>query len=136
MADRFAKTAGDVEVRYEKKLVSASECKQRPLNLDDVKHGIKKAAENAVPEYIFVVSEGVVAADEDAIRKVLEESSSKIDSDIIFMQEEAPRYAFMLNPTRRAKFGIEVVRLLKKMRKFESANKAADLWNGFIDGKG
>jgi len=35
----------------------------------------------------------------------------------------------MLNPARRAKFGAKVVDLLREMRKFESANTAAELWN-------
>jgi hypothetical protein len=127
MADRYAKTSGDVEVKYNRDLVSASECKQRPLNLDDVKHGIKKATDNGVPEYLFVVSHGVVANDKDEILRVIRKTKG-IDVALIDIHHEAPRYALMLNPARRAKFGLQVVRLLRDMRKFESANAAADLW--------
>lgn len=126
--DKFSKTVGDVEVRVEKKIVTATECKQRPLNLDDVKHGIKKAADNGVPEYLFVISEGVVREDRDDIHKTLK-SAKGIDLYLIDIHENCERYATMLNPARRAAFGLEVVRLLREMRKFDSANAAADLWN-------
>lgn len=136
VADRFAKTAGDVEVRYDKRLVSATEYKQRPINLDDVKHGIKKAIQNGVPEYLFVISEGVVEGDEKQIQEALRHASKTIDTTLIEIHDQAHRYALMLNPARRAKFGLEVVRLLREMRKFESANEAAKLWNRIMTGKG
>jgi hypothetical protein len=136
MADKFAKTAGDVEVRYEKKVVSASECKQRPLNHDDVKHGLKKANENGLSEYLFVISAGVDANDKEEIQKTLKAASGKVDSAVIEIAEETERYARSLNPVRRAKFGLEVVVHLRNMRKFESANAAVDLWNELTAGKG
>ena len=128
-ADLYSKTAGDVEVRSDKVLVSASECKQRPLTLDDVKHGVKKATDKGVPEYIFVISAGITAKDEKEVHKFLYESANTLDLALVNITEQAPRYASMLNPSRRAKFGLEVVRLLREMRKFESANAAATLWN-------
>jgi hypothetical protein len=132
-ADRFAKTSGDVEGWDNKTLISASECKQRPLNLDDVNHGIKKAVTNGVPEYLFVVSAGVVEKDRKDIAKAIREAENT-DVVLIDIHEECRRYAAMLNPIRRADFGIEVVRLLRVMRKFESANAAAALWNALTQG--
>lgn len=128
-ADRFAKTSGDVEVWYDKTLVSATECKQRPINHDDVKHGIKKAIENGVPEYLFVISSGIADGDKEKISETLEKASKHIDTKLINIHSKAHRYALILNPFRRAKFGLEVVRLLRDMRKYESANVAAELWN-------
>jgi hypothetical protein len=58
-SDKFAKTAGDVEIMHEQNVVSAYESKQRPLTLDDVKHGIKKAKEGGMLEYCFVYSDGL-----------------------------------------------------------------------------
>lgn len=57
-ADEFGGTAGDVQIFYNETLVAASECKHRPLNLDDVKHGIKKALEKGVSEYHCIIAAG------------------------------------------------------------------------------
>lgn len=128
-SDYFSKTAGDVEVRYEKAIVSASECKQRPLNLDDVSHGLKKARTMGVQEYLFIISDGFAPEQEEKIKEVIDECSDSIDSRVMSIYKVASLYATMLNPKRRALFPVEVVRLLRDMRKFESANEAAEIWN-------
>jgi hypothetical protein len=128
-ADLYGKTAGDVEVYQDKALVSASECKQRPMNLDDVEHGIGKAVKKGVPEYIFVISAGLVASQEASIMASIRKNSTRVDLSLVDIRKEAQFLAAMLNPVRRAKFGIVVVELLREMRKFESANAAAELWN-------
>jgi hypothetical protein len=128
-SDFFAKTSGDVEVYYEGGLVSASECKQRPLNVDDVNHGIRKALESKVPEYLFIISAGVVEGQAEAIKESIVAHAKEVDLALVDIWKQAPVLAAMLNPARRAKFGLSVVNLLRKMRKFESANVAAVLWN-------
>ena len=128
-SDLYGKTAGDVEVYYSNTLVSASECKQRPLNLDDVNHGIKKAIDKSVPEYLFVISAGIVAGQEEAIKDALTKHAQEIDLEFVDIWEQSRLLAALLNPSRRSKFGGVVVDLLRKMRKFDSANAAADLWN-------
>jgi hypothetical protein len=128
-ADLYGKTAGDVEVYVDKALVSASECKQRPMNLDDVEHGIGKAIKKGVPEYIFVISAGLLSGQENSIVASILKNSARVDLILVDIREELQFLAAMLNPVRRAKFGIVVVELLRKMRKFESANVAAELWN-------
>jgi len=128
-SDFFGRTSGDVEVYRDGVLVSASECKQRPLNLDDVNHGIKKSLEKGVPEYLFVISAGVAEGQNAAIRKAILAHSKEVDLGLVDIWKQAGLLAAMLNPVRRAKFGDSVAELLREMRKFESANAAAELWN-------
>lgn len=129
-SDQFSKTAGDIEVIYDQEVISASECKQRPLTSDDVLHGLRKAAQNGVPEYLFVISAGLAAGQEDAVRGVLATGSRMTDTALVDIHQELPWLVRSLNPKRRGRFGDEVVRLCRKMRKFDSANAAASLWNG------
>lgn len=128
-SDYFGKTSGDVEVYYDGVLVSARERKQRPLNLDDVNHGLKKSRENHVPEYLFVISAGIVDGQETAIEDALREHRDEVDSALLDIWKLAVPLAALLNPARRSQFGGKVAQLLRDMRKFESANAAAGLWN-------
>lgn len=132
-SDEFGKTAGDVQIFYNKTLVAASECKHRPLNLDDVKHGIRKALEKGVPEYHFVIADGFAPGQEKQIKDVLEKHSTKVDLLLVDIWHTKTLLTGILNPVRRAKFGETVVSLLRTMRRFESANQAAELWNKLID---
>lgn len=129
VSDYFGGTSGDVEVYYDKLLVSASECKQRPLNLDDVNHGLRKSREKSVPEYLFVYSAGLADGQEATIKAAIAAHVKEVDSILLYIWKVGVPLAMMLNPVRRAKFGACVVDLLRAMRKFESANAAADLWN-------
>jgi hypothetical protein len=129
VADEFGGTAGDVQVYYTDTLVAASECKHRPLNLDDVKHGIRKALDKEVPEYHFVIAAGLAAGQEKQIREELEVHSTEVDLLLVDIWRAKTLLAGILNPIRRARFGQVVVELLRAMRKFDSANKAAELWN-------
>jgi hypothetical protein len=128
-ADFYGKTSGDVEVYYNGVLVSASECKQRALSLDDVNHGIKKATDKNVPEYLFVITAGVVNGQEASIDDAIKKHSEEVDMYLIDIWKHLPMMASLLNPERRGKFGAKVVELLREMRKFDSADKAATLWN-------
>ncbi len=128
-SDLFGKTCGDVEVYYDEVLVSAAECKQRPLNVDDVNHGIKKALRKGVPEYVFVISHGIETGQEEAVAEALKLHGVKMDLALIDIWEHARLIAITLNPLRRGRFGECVAGLLQRMRKFESANKAAEIWN-------
>ena len=132
-ADFFAKTSGDVEVYYGEVLVSASECKQRPLHVDDVNHGIMKAMRNGVPEYLFVISEGFVNGHEGEARAAIERHNRNIDLGLINIWQSMETLAALLNPNRRARFGVTVVDLLRVMRKHQSANIAAELWNSITN---
>lgn len=128
-SDQFAKTAGDVEVSYDGTVVSASECKQRPLNSDDVLHGLRKATTKGIPEYIFVISAGISSGQDTAVRAAIADAAKKIDTALVDIHQELPWLIRALNPRRRGQFGEVVVGLCRKMRKFDSANVAADLWN-------
>lgn len=100
---------------------------------NDVNHGISKAIAKGVPEYRFVISAGIVPAQERQILEALHEHSGKIDLPLIDISKDIRLLAAMLNPAGRAKLGPLVVEFLRKMRKFESANSAADLWNTFTN---
>ena len=123
------KTAGDVELYYDGVLVCASECKQRPLSLDDVNNGIGKAISKGVPEYRFVISSGIISGHERPIMEVLQQHSDRVDLPLIDISKDVCLLAAMLNPVGRAKLGSLVAEFLRKMRKFDSANAAAELWN-------
>jgi hypothetical protein len=131
-SDLYSKTTGDVELFYGELLVSAAECKQRPLNTDDVSHGIAKAIRRQVAEYVFVISDGVVPGQEEDIARILQASASEIDSRIIDIRSELGLISIALNPLRRSKVGGLLVDFLRTMRKFDSANFAAELWNRTI----
>ena len=132
VADEFGRTAGDVQIYYNETLVAASECKHRPLNLDDVKHGIRKALEKEVPEYHFVIAAGLAAGQEKQIKEELAAHSAEVDLLLVDIWHAKTLLAGILNPVRRARFGMKVVELLRRMRRFESANQAAELWNKII----
>lgn len=129
VADEFGRTAGDVQIYYNDTLVAASECKHRPLNLDDVKHGIRKALEKGVPEYHFIIAAGLTSGQEKQIKEELEAHSAEVDLLLVDIWRAKTLLAGILNPVRRARFGEMVVELLRAMRRFESANQAAELWN-------
>jgi len=128
-ADEFSRTAGDVEIYYNDTLVAASECKHRPLTLDDVKHGIRKSLEKGVPEYHFVIAAGLTSGQEKEIKEELDAHSTEVDLLLVDIWRAKTLLAGILNPVRRARFGETVVELLRVMRRFKSANQAAELWN-------
>jgi len=68
-SDEYSGTIGDVEVFVDDLLISATECKHRPINLDDVEHGLRKNIGGA--EYIFVIADGFHGTQEKAIRDEL-----------------------------------------------------------------
>ncbi len=133
-SDKFAKTAGDIEIRRDGVLVSASECKHRPLTLSDVQHGIKKAREAGVREYCFIVAEGVAAGQETAVQAELAKVGKEFDVLLIPLQTAAAQWAAVLNPIRRADFGVTVVDLLRNsMKRAGVAEQAAKLWNSLSE---
>jgi hypothetical protein len=129
-SDHFAQTAGDIEVYARKVLVSAYECKHRPLSLDDVRHGIHKGSRTTAREYIFVTASGTVPGQETSIRRTVLSPSLPFDVVLINIFEVAPAWAAGLNPTKRDAFGSVVERILREeMRRPEVANAAATIWN-------
>ncbi len=128
--DQFSGTVGDVEVSAGGTVCSGYECKHRPLNLDDVRHGIRKARERGVPEYVFVTAEGLARGQEDSVRAEIEGVLDSLDVSLLDIRDAARFWAAALNPARRAKFGQRVATILRKdMRRHDAANIAAELWN-------
>ncbi|MBL8813681.1 MAG: restriction endonuclease, SacI family [Planctomycetaceae bacterium] len=129
-SDTYAKTAGDVEIVFEDQVIAAYECKHRPINLDDVKHGIRKANQSNVSEYVFITAAGIANDDEPAIREFIKLHVEELDVELFDIFDVAPSWAVALNPRRRGVFGQTVSELLREsMHKSDSANKAAELWN-------
>lgn len=127
--DAFAKSAGDVEVTSGGRLLSATECKHRPLTVDDVSHGIRKAAMRGCAEYLFVCGAGLAGGQESEIEEAIARASERLDVAVLHIYDAAPVLAAVMNPERRASFGLRVSDYLRQMRKFDSANAAAELWN-------
>ncbi len=128
--DKFANTAGDIEIRQDKLLVSAYESKQRPINLDDVRHGVSKAKRAGVLEYCFVYSAGLAPGQEAAIQEEVLHEGENLDVLLLDVHDAYEEWAVALGPIRRAKFGITVVNLLRDdMHRSEVAGQAAELWN-------
>lgn len=130
VSDKFAKTAGDIEIREEKSLVSAYECKQRPVTIDDIRHGISKAKSAGVLEYCFVHSAGLASGQESEIQKEVLHEAENLDVLLLDIRDAIEEWAVVLNPVRRARFGTTVVNLLRDdMHRAEVASQAAALWN-------
>jgi hypothetical protein len=130
VSDTFAKTSGDVEVYDSSSVVSAFECKHRPLSLDDVRHGIRKARDNGVAEYCFIYASGIVSGQDEDIRAELKASLEFLDVQMFDIMDVVKPWATALNPIRRGRFGICVTEILgTEMRRVEIANQAAALWN-------
>jgi hypothetical protein len=133
-SDTFAKTAGDVEVIKETVLVSAYECKHRPITKNDVIHGIKKAKEKGVSEYCFVIAAGYATGEQAEIKALIASSQAELDVSLIELDKALLPWAVALNPTRRAVFGDAVTDILRdEMKRSEVADQAAQLWNSLGD---
>jgi hypothetical protein len=129
-SDKFAGTAGDIEIYSQNALVSAYECKHRPLTLEDVRHGIAKAREKACPEYCFVIAVGMAEGQEEDIREAIRDALTSIDVSVLGISEAMQPWAVALNPARRSRFGELVSSILRNaMRRHDVANVAAELWN-------
>ena len=129
-SDTFAKTLGDIEILDGSHLLAAYECKQRPISLDDVRHGIRKAREGGADEYCFVFSEGVATGQREAIELELSQALDSLDVSLIDIRRAAMIWAVTLHSRRRALFGTTVSAILRdQMKRPQSANDAGVLWN-------
>jgi hypothetical protein len=130
VADRFAGTGGDIEIYEDGRAFSAYECKHRPLTLDDVRHGVKKAKEKGLAEYYFVFAAGLQPGQERDIVKEIETAAAERDIILLNAKDIIPTWAAAVNHVRRAEFGKVVVDILRdRMRLADVANEAGDLWN-------
>jgi hypothetical protein len=131
-SDQYAGTAGDIEVYAGEVICSAYECKHRPLNLDDVRHGVEKGKKGDVPEYCFITAEGLAKGQEVEINAEIE--GQTLDVSVVDIYEATRYWAVALNPSRRAQFGEKVASILRDdMRRHDSANAAASLWNSLSE---
>jgi hypothetical protein len=131
-SDKFARTAGDIEVYSGDALVSAYECKHRPLTLDDVHHGIKKARDRGIPEYAFVHAAGLSAGKATEIVGVIKTACQELDVLLIDIHAAASLWAMVLNPLRRSEFGATILTILRdQMKRTGTGRQAAALWNSW-----
>lgn len=129
-SDKFAKTAGDIELHSGGALLSAYECKHRPLTPDDIHHGVRKARERAMPEYGFVHAAGLEAGKEGEIVAAIEAVSKERDVLLIDIHAAAPVWAMAMNPLRRSAFGAMILTILRdQMKRPGVGRRAAELWN-------
>lgn len=129
-SDKFAGTAGDIEVFAQDTLVSSFECKHRPLTLEDVRHGLTKAREKGCLDYCFVTALGLAEGQEEDIRAVVQEMLGSMDVSVLSIYDALQPWSVALNPERRPHFGERVASILRnEMRRQDVANVAAELWN-------
>jgi hypothetical protein len=129
-SDKFAQTSGDIEVLSADTLLSAYECKHRPLTLDDVRHGIKKATDRGIPEYCFVTADGLARGEEEQIGAEVQASAGERDVTLVDILLAAREWAVVLNPRRRSAFGATVTTILRNaMNRAHVGDAAAALWN-------
>lgn len=129
VSDKFAETAGDVEIREKSTIVSAAECKHRPVNIDDIRHGLRKAREKGLLEYNFVLAAGEAAGQKDEILTEITKAAAKLDVSYLAIGQVVKCWTPAINPKRRTHFGEKVVEALRAMRRDDLARIAADLWN-------
>jgi hypothetical protein len=129
-SDEYSGTIGDVEVFVDDLLISATECKHRPINLDDVEHGLRKNIGGA--EYIFVIADGFHGTQEKAIRDRIAQAGKVGDVSLVEAQHEFPTILKVMGPHRRKRLGSAVAEILQAMREFGAAEGASTLWNGLL----
>jgi hypothetical protein len=128
-SDKFSGTIGDVEVFEKGELVSASECKHRPVNIDDVEHGLAKNLSGA--EYIFVLASGFAVDMEKPVKDRIAHAAGELNVSIV-EEKEFPTILKLLGE-RRKKLGPLVVKFLTEMREFTCADEAAALWTDLLE---
>ncbi len=82
--DNQSNSAGDVEIFYDEELDRAVEVKDKPTEPSDVRHAIKKARENELSEYLYVVGAGF---------------RGESESEVLSIVENAPVEVVLLEPT-------------------------------------
>jgi hypothetical protein len=128
--DAFAGTAGDIEIKDSGRLIAAFECKDRPLTLDDVLHGLGKGWRSHALEYSFIYSQGLASRQEVAIRDAVDEARRERDVGLIEFAAVCGPWSSALNSLKRNRFGSVIAETLRaEMRLSDLANTAADLWN-------
>ncbi len=89
--DRSAKTAGDIELYFNRKLMKAAESKDKPLSESDVRHCSDKAKRHGVSEYIILVGAGVM---EDHKRDIEKYVKAQLKDGINLYLLEVPEQFF------------------------------------------
>jgi len=117
---------GNVEVYAGEKIVSGSECKHRPLSLDDVEHSLRKNKPGI--ECVFVTSAGLQPGEEQAVKNRIAAAARTSDVSLVDANRDFAAFLKLLGPHRQ-RLGQCVTELLRKMREFDSADEAARLWN-------
>lgn len=131
-ADKFGKTAGDVELYLKGKLVCAFECKDRSYNENDIIHGVGKAVKHGISEYTFVsgFNSSVPDMDFESVSR-----SSGIDIEWIAIDEILRSWTVALNPSARVSLGELIIRYLSDMRRSEVAKSAQVIWDKWMNPK-
>jgi hypothetical protein len=129
VSDKFAKTAGDIEIYVNKELVSAFECKDRQFTANDISHGLRKGVEHEVREYIFVSGPGLEPPEIDVEN---EGQKRGIDSTWLSIDDVLDGWTLALRPNRRSVFGKQVIQHLLAMRRQDVAQEAEKTWKGYF----
>lgn len=127
-ADKFSKSAGDVEVFRENTLIRAAEVKDKPAERSDIQHAITKARESELGEYLFVLGAGWQSQNEKqaAINDI---ENAPIELILIYPDELLSMLKFV-GDAGRVEFTRVVGEYLNDMRA-TSTNK--DDWKALVE---
>lgn len=116
-SDKFAKTAGDIEIYEEKQIVRAAESKDKPLALNDVQHVVKKAKQHKLTEYLILSGAGIVDAERKEIENLLEQQiSDGVSINILNVPEDLRPFLILLGAKGRKYFVEKVGEYLNGIR--------------------
>ena len=116
-ADRFAKTAGDLEFYIDENLIKAAEIKDKPLNEGDVRHCSMKAKKWRLTEYMILNGAGIVEEDRSKIFDYIESQTEEgINIYVLNVPDEFYPYLIYLGDEGRKLFLIKVGEYLNKIK--------------------
>ena len=116
-ADRFAKTAGDLEFYFDEDLIKAAEIKDKPLTEGDVMHCSMKAKQWHLTEYMILNGAGVVEEDKAKIFDYIESQNEEgINIYVLHVPDGFYPYLMYLGDEGRKLFLSKVGEYLNKIK--------------------
>jgi hypothetical protein len=130
-ADKFARTAGDIEFYLNGKLLKAAEAKDKPISESDVSHCQMKANRHGITEYIILDGAGVVEDDEQAIGNIIESQLKEgLNLYLLKIPDQLFPYLLFLGEQGRKVFLNNVGKFLNEIKAKDENKKA---WQQVID---
>jgi hypothetical protein len=122
VSDTFSKAAGDVEIFLDDELQKAMEVKDKPATRASVQHAIRKARENELGEYVYVVGSGYKTGEKSEIEAEIEQASIEL---LLMEPEELISLLKVVSDSDRGFFLEQVGEFLNDMR---ATQRNKDRW--------